>query len=216
MDIVLSDVEARVLGCLMEKQLATPEYYPLSLIALTNACNQKSNREPVVDYDETTVADAAQSLAQKGLASQTAVGRVPKYEETFSRGPNFIARESAVMCLLLLRGPQTPGEIRGRSGRLCTFEDLAAVLETLNNLTEWGFVRRLARLPGHKEARYMHALGGAPDAGEDPGQGPRPPEATDTAAIAARIDRLEQTAAALEDEVQGLRAAFAAFKRQFE
>jgi uncharacterized protein YceH (UPF0502 family) len=216
MDIVLTDVEIRVLGSLMEKQMATPEYYPLSLNALTSACNQKSNREPVVDFDEATVAAAVESLAQKGLASRTDVGRVAKFEETFSRGRNFIAREAALMCLLLLRGPQTPGELRGRSGRLCACDNLAQVLETLANLQEWGLVRPLARRPGQKEIRYMHLLGGAhaTEAAAPPSEAPadEPMRLDQT----SRLTELEASVAALEAEVRQLREGFEAFRRQFE
>jgi len=114
----------------MEKALSTPDYYPLSLNALTNACNQKSSRDPVSSYDEPTV-EAAAGLDQKGLLNRSNVGRVPKYEECFSQKYNFVPRETAPMCVLLLRGPQTTGEIRSRSSRLCKFENLEAVLKTL-------------------------------------------------------------------------------------
>jgi len=216
MDIVLTNAEIRVLGSLMEKQMATPEYYPLSLNALTNACNQKSNREPVVEFDEATVADAVQGLAQKGFASRTEVGRVAKFEETFSRGRNFIAREAALLCLLLLRGPQTPGELRGRSGRLCACDSLTQVHETLANLAEWGLVRPLARRPGQKEIRYMHLLGGADAPHEAPAADPAPAENRAAGSQEERLARLEQAVSVLAEEVGQLRAAFEAFRKQFD
>ena len=115
MDVILNDREIRVLGSLMEKAMATPEYYPLSLNVLTNACNQKSNREPVVMWDELTVQAAAEGLEQKKLANRSTVGRVPKYEEIFTRQHHMVSSEAAVLCVLMLRGPQTPGAIRSRS-----------------------------------------------------------------------------------------------------
>lgn len=216
MDIRLTSVEVRVLGSLIEKELATPEYYPLSLNALTNACNQKSNRDPVVDYDEATVESALDALIEKGLVSKTGVGRVPKYEEIFTREPNFINAESAVLCVLLLRGPQTPGAIRTRTARMFAFESLDDVLKTLANLEEWGFVERLPRLPGHKESRYGHLMSDESESVETPEDAPgSTPESTaDTQSH--RIDQLEQTLASLSSDVADLKAAFEAFKRQFE
>src|SRR6478735_12491433 len=129
MDLQLDAVETRVLGALLEKEITTPEYYPLSLNALVNACNQKSNREPVVSYDEETVLQAVERLREKGLAlvSSGRESRVPKYLQRFSEKFNFDRRELAVLCVLLLRGPQTPGELRGRTQRLHEFDDLDAV-----------------------------------------------------------------------------------------
>src|ERR1041385_6756352 len=139
MDCRLDAAEARVLGSLLEKEVATPEYYPLSLNALVNACNQKSNREPVVSYDEDTVADSADRLRDKGLAlvSTGRESRVPKYLQRFSERFNFDRRELAVLCVMLLRGPQTPGELRGRTQRLYEFDDLESVEATLTRLMEW-------------------------------------------------------------------------------
>ncbi|MCF6188412.1 MAG: YceH family protein, partial [Desulfobulbaceae bacterium] len=127
MNILLTDNEVRVLGCLMEKEMATPAYYPLSLNALTNACNQKSNRNPVVSYDEETVVEALNGLREQELARQSNVSRVPKYEQIFSQKFNLITREEAVICILLVRGPQTIGEIRNRSERLYAFQNLDEV-----------------------------------------------------------------------------------------
>ncbi|WP_319406848.1 YceH family protein [uncultured Desulfosarcina sp.] len=213
MDIMLNAQEARVLGCLMEKAMATPEYYPLSLNALTNACNQKSNRDPVVDWDEQTVEDAVGGLEKSGLVNRSTVGRVPKYEEIFTRQHNMVASEAAVLCVLLLRGPQTPGAIRSRTDRLHAFDSLEAVQETLDRMCEWGHVRRLERLPGHKECRFMHLLSGEPDDGADNAEttGPAPlPDDID------RLARLEAEIQSLKDELADLGAAFKSFRKQFE
>ena len=153
---VLTDTEVRVLGCLVEKEFATPEYYPLSRNALQNACNQTSNRDPVVSYDEKTVSEAIERLKEKRLILQENRGRVPKFEETFLKSANLVQREAAVLCVLMLRGPQTVGEIRGRTERLHPFEELEAVQQTLQTLEEWGYVKLLPRQPGRKESRYAH------------------------------------------------------------
>ena len=213
MDIMLNEQEARVLGCLMEKAMATPEYYPLSLNALTNACNQKSNRDPVVDWNEQTVEDALGGLEKSGLVNRSTVGRVPKYEEIFTRQHNMVASEAAVLCVLLLRGPQTPGAIRSRTDRLHSFDSLEAVQATLDRLCEWGHISRLARLPGHKECRFMHLLSGEPDHGADNAEtaGPAPlPDEID------RLARLEAEIQSLKDELADLGAAFNSFRKQFE
>src|SRR5215475_9824844 len=133
----LSAAAARVLGSLLEKEIATPEYYPLSLNALVNACNQKSNREPVVSYDDDTVEDALERLRAVGLAVRiSGESRVPKHAQRFTEKFNLGRREAAVMCVLMLRGPQTSGELRGRTERLYSFEDLEGVESTLGRLTE--------------------------------------------------------------------------------
>ncbi len=155
-NLILSDVEARVLGSLIEKDITTPDYYPLSLNALVNACNQKSNREPVMNLDEATVREALDSLQENRLAgpSSSADGRVAKYEHRLQEVFNFDRREIAVLCVLLLRGPQTPGELRGRSERMHRFEDLEQVQSTLQRLAEHDppLVRVLPRQPGTKES----------------------------------------------------------------
>lgn len=206
-------MEIRVLGSLIEKELATPEYYPLSLNALTNACNQKSNREPVVNYDEQTVAAVVEQLEKKELVWKTSVGRVPKYEERFAAGRNLVPRESAAMCVLFLRGPQTLGEIRGRTTRLYPFQDLQEVQTTLDNLVEWGYVRRLPRMPGHKEARFCHLL-------DDQSQPALAEVATEAVRsdepYIARLEKMEQDIDRLRNELQDLRKVFEAFKTQFE
>lgn len=214
-DFELNAVEARVLGCLLEKEMATPEYYPLSLNGLVNACNQKSNREPVVSYDERTVVMALESLKNKRLVWRSDAARVPKYGQEVDKKFSLEAREMAVVCLLLLRGPQTAGELRGRSERLYAFGDLEEVGATLQGLEEMGLVRKLPRQPGRKESRYAHLLAGEP-------QNVEPVTATPEAAAVQvraeneRLAALEQEIETLRAELRELRAAFLDFTRQFE
>jgi uncharacterized protein YceH (UPF0502 family) len=212
MAVQLDETEVRVLGALMEKEIATPEYYPLSLNALVNACNQKSNREPVVSYDEATVDGALAGLRAKGLALRISGPdmRVPKHQHRLSESFNLGRREAAILCVLMLRGPQTAGELRGRTERLYEFDDLEAVDACLTRLMEWQpdpLVTRLARQVGYKETRYVHLLSGEPPAQpvaqasvlrEDP-----------IARLQARVDNLEQ-------EVAELKRQFAEFRKQFE
>jgi uncharacterized protein YceH (UPF0502 family) len=213
MNIVLSDKEVRVLGCLIEKELATPEYYPLSINALTTACNQKSSRDPVVSYEEKTVEEIVDDLVRKELVHKSHVGRVPKVEERFTHAHNLVPRESAVLCVLLLRGPQTAGEIKGRTTRLCTFETLDEVYETLGRLEEVGFVGCLPRQPGRKEFRYSHLLcGEAPIDREETTAG----AGHDVPAETERIALVEQDIQALRNDVAELKREFTEFKKQFD
>lgn len=207
MNILLNDIEVRVLGSLMEKSMTTPEYYPLSLNALTNACNQKSNRDPVVTFDETTVVRALDSLREKQLAVLSASSRVPKYAEVFAGTRNLVNREVALIMVLLLRGPQTVGELRGRTERAYKFEDLAEAEATLDELEESGYVTKLPRMAGRKESRYAHLLAGEVQVEE---AAPR----LEPAAIIVRAENERITA--LEEEVQRLRQEFDKFKREFE
>ena len=215
MDIQLDDIEVRVLGSLLEKEMATPDYYPLSLNGLTNACNQKSNRDPVVSYDESTVVRALDGLKEKQLALQSDASRVPKYEHNFTMARNLVNREAAVLAVLFLRGPQTVGEIRGRTDRLYKFTGLTEVEETLLSLADLGYVKKLPRQPGRKEHRYAHLLAGEPE--QEESTVTRPEKAT--VLVRAENERI----AALEDEVNVLRRdleelqqVFAEFKQQFE
>ncbi|MEW8508028.1 MAG: DUF480 domain-containing protein [Candidatus Thiodiazotropha sp.] len=169
MKIEITPLEARVIGCLLEKEITTPEQYPLSLSALTNACNQKSSRDPVLQLDETEVQDLLDELKKKHLVSdRTGFGsRVAKYQHRFCNSGfgaiEFSPQALGILCLLLLRGPQTPGELRSRSHRLCTFSDVAEVESTLRELMQredGPFVVRLAREPGRRESRYMHLFCG--------------------------------------------------------
>jgi hypothetical protein len=161
---LLTEAQARVLGALIEKEITTPDYYPLSMNALLNACNQKSNREPVTELDEDTVRQALHGLDDKSLAGAVrgSEGRVTKYEHRFSEAYNFGRREVAVLCVLILRGPQTPGELRGRTERLYNFDELSDVQSTLQKLIERDppMVQMLPRQPGTKESRYMHLFCG--------------------------------------------------------
>jgi hypothetical protein len=219
MDILLSDVETRVLGSLVEKELTTPEYYPLSLNALVNACNQKSNRDPLMNLDEEAVREALRALDKKGLAgpADNMVSRVSKYEHHLQEAYNFTRHEIAILSELLLRGPQTPGELRSRADRMHKFEDLGIVQSTLQRLMkrEPPLVTVLARQPGTKEARYAHLLSGEVEA---------PPQNSAAAGISApggasggeRIARLEDQVATLQSEVAALKQQLGEFRKQFE
>lgn len=214
-DVILSEVEARVLGALLEKEMATPEYYPLSLSALTNACNQKSNRDPVVVYDDTTVVRGLQELQDKKFVLQSLASRVPKYEQCFTGPRNLIKREAAVICILLLRGPQTVGEIRGRTDRLFPFVDLDEVQATLASLEDLGLVKKLPRQPGRKECRYAHLLCGEPAAEAGPMARPEPA----FVAVQAENDRMAALQARMADlsrELADLQQQFRDFKAQFD
>ena len=218
MDMLLSDVETRVLGSLVEKELTTPEYYPLSLNALVNACNQKSNRDPVMNLDEETVREALRALDKKGLAgaADNMVSRVGKYEHRLQEAYNFTRHEIAILSELLLRGPQTPGELRSRAGRMHTFDDLGVVQSTLQRLMkrEPPLVKVLPRQPGTKEARYAHLLSGDVEAWQ-PEPTPGVPAASG-AVEGERIARLEDQIENLQTEVADLKQQFAAFRKQFE
>jgi uncharacterized protein YceH (UPF0502 family) len=206
MDWQLDAAETRVLGALLEKEITTPDYYPLSTNALVNACNQKSNREPVVAYDDGTVEEALQNLRDKGLAMRvTGDGRVAKHEQRFTEKFNLGRREAALLCVLMLRGPQTVGELRGRSERLYTFDDLESVEATLMRLAEMEFVKKLPRRPGFKEQRWAQLLAGdVEEVGEEaaPASAERGPSDRD------RIARLEADFAALRQEFEEFRQKF--------
>lgn len=205
MTIELAPHEARVIGCLIEKEIATPEQYPLSLNALVNACNQKSNREPVMDLDEATVQRSLDALTKKYLVSEeTGYGsRVAKYRHRFCNTEygklKFSPRELAIVCELLLRGPQTPGELRSRASRLCPLKDVSEVEHALEQLAareDGPFVVRLPREPGRRESRYAHLFGGAIEVGEE----------TEMPDSPAAPGQLEQRVARLEEEVARLTA----------
>ena len=217
MNIVLNAAEARVLGALVEKDITTPDYYPLSLNALINACNQKNNREPVTNFDEETVRLALRNLSDKHLAG-TASGadsRVTKYEHRLQEVFNFTRPETAILCVLLLRGPQTPGELRGRTERMHRFEDLDEVLSGLQQLMrrEPPLAKALGRRPGTKEIRYAHLLSGDVEAWEPPAE---TASFSPGSADAERIIQLEEQVAALRNEVAELKQQMAEFKKQFE
>jgi len=210
MDWQLDSGEVRVLGALMEKEITTPDYYPLSLNALVNACNQKSNREPVVSYDEDIVETALEGLRSKGLASRiSGDSRVPKHEQRFVEKCNLGRREAAVMCVMMLRGPQTVGELRGRTERLYTFDDLEAVENTLHRLAEMNFVKKLPRQSGYKEQRWAQLLAGDVEIAEEPAEG-------GPAATQERGPSDRERIAALELELAELKRQFENFRRNFE
>ncbi|KJS00360.1 MAG: hypothetical protein VR65_12640 [Desulfobulbaceae bacterium BRH_c16a] len=215
MDIILNAIEVRVLGSLMEKELATPEYYPLSLNALINACNQKTNRSPVFSLDEKSVAGALQSLKEKHIVLQSDASRVPKYWHTFAKDNNLIRREAALLCMLLLRGPQTAGELRSRTERLCSFENLEEVGQYLDNLSAIGFVCKLPLQPGRKEQRFAHMLAGEPE-NIDQALARREPVMIAVAADNDRIAELEKSVAYLKEELEMLKNEFLFFKKEFE
>jgi uncharacterized protein len=220
-ELQLSEIAARVLGALVEKEITTPEYYPLSLNALVNACNQKSNREPVMNLDEDAVTAALRSLSVLELAgaADTNDSRVRKYEHRLGEAYNFTRPEIAVLCVLLLRGAQTPGELRGRGERLHHFEELSDVQAALQKLMarEPALVKVLARQPGTKESRYMHLMSGdmevAPvEAAREDVRGSSAAESLDRESIA----QLEAEVAALKNEIAELKQQFAQFRKKFE
>jgi len=218
MNIILSEIEARVLGSLIEKGLTTPAYYPLSLNALVNACNQKSNRDPYMNLDEDAVREALRTLNQKELAgpADNMESRVKKYEHRLQEVFNFTRHEIAILCELLLRGPQTPGELRGRAERMHTFDDLGIVQSTLQRLMkrEPPLVKLLPRQPGTKEARYAHLLCGELEAWQ--GEPEAEPVVISGSSMGEQISRLENDVAALQKEIADLKQQFANFRKQFE
>jgi uncharacterized protein len=227
----LTEIEARILGALIEKEITTPEYYPLSLNALVNACNQKSNRAPEMHLDDDAVLQALRTLEQKGLAGKgdNMDGRVKKYEHRLADVFNFTRPETAVLCELLLRGPQTPGELRSRAERMHHFDDLDSVNSTLRHLIERDppLAKLLPRQPGTKEARYAHLLSGdvtpAAESESAPPTStksviafPAAPSAAPASFAADRITSLEQKVSALEQEIAELKQQLANFRKQFE
>jgi uncharacterized protein YceH (UPF0502 family) len=218
---LLSDVEVRVLGALVEKDITTPDYYPLSLNALVNACNQKNNRDPVTALSEDAVRAALESLQGQRLAGPAsgADSRVTKYEHRLQEVFNFDRREIAILCVLLLRGPQTPGELRGRTERMYRFEELDDVHATLERLSQRdpALVAVLPRQPGTKESRYMHLLSG--NAGVVLAAPVREMASSSVSSSSGgedRVARLEADVVELRKEVSKIQEQLAAFRRQFE
>jgi uncharacterized protein YceH (UPF0502 family) len=215
---ILSAVETRVLGSLVEKELTTPDYYPLSLNALLNACNQKSNRDPVMNLNENAVNQALRSLDKEGLAGRAdgMDNRVTKFEHRLQEAFNFDRREIAILCELLLRGPQTPGELRGRADRMHPFDDLGQVQSTLQRLAqrEPPLVKMLPRQPGTKESRYAHLMSG--DVHIQTQEVTPAADVTHGTADGERIARLENEVSALQKEVADLKQQLAEFRKQFE
>jgi len=213
---LLTEIEVRIIGALIEKQLTTPEYYPLTLNALVAACNQKTNREPVVAYTEGEVQKSLDDLREKNLAYvfYGSTSRVPKYKHILDKVYELESSEIAVICVLMLRGAQTLGELRERTGRLYEFSGLGEVNETLDNLTrrDEPLVLKLERQAGQKEVRYAHLLSGEISAAA---YAPRTPS-VNAAAGNERIEKLEAEVAALQNEINELRQTFEDFKKQFE
>lgn len=216
--MLLTEIETRVLGSLIEKDITTPDYYPLSLNALVNACNQKNNRDPVMSLDENAVRDALATLQEKRLAGPAsgADSRVTKFEHRLQEAFNFDRREIAIICVLLLRGPQTPGELRSRTDRMHHFEMLEDVVATLDRLAHRDppLVAMLPRQPGTKESRYMHLFSGEPP--EQPVTAQATASAHATSGTTDRLTALEQEVARLRAELSDVQQQLAAFRKQFE
>ncbi|MGA2882817.1 MAG: YceH family protein [Bryobacteraceae bacterium] len=220
MDLGLDGAEVRVLGSLLEKEITTPEYYPLSLNALLNACNQKSNRDPVVHFDEETLERVLYVLRDKGwLLNITGAGsRVPKFGHRLSEKLNLGRRELAILCELMVRGPQTLGELRTRSERMHRFDDVAEVEAVLDRMPE--LVTKLPRRSGEKEVRYAHLLSGTPvaaaESGEDSATQIAPPRSDRVTLLETKTGGLEAEVAQLRQELEALKQQFAGFQKQFE
>ncbi|MGH8149071.1 MAG: YceH family protein [Steroidobacteraceae bacterium] len=218
MRIELDPLEARVIGCLIEKQITTPDQYPLSLNALENACNQKSNRDPVMGVDESAVQRTLDALVRKHLILERSGfgSRVPKYQHLFCNTEygslKLSAEELAIVCELLLRGPQTPGELRARAGRMAPFTDVSQVetaLQSLSDREPRPLVARLPREPGRRESRYMHLFGGEPpprSAAEEEASPEGAAQTLERETLAGRVARLEDEVRALRAELEDLKS----------
>jgi uncharacterized protein YceH (UPF0502 family) len=216
--VTLTEIETRVLGSLIEKDITTPDYYPLSLNALVNACNQKNNRDPVMALDEAAVRDALATLQEKRMAGPVsgADSRVTKFEHRLQEVFNFDRREIAIVCVLLLRGPQTPGELRSRTDRMYRFEALDDIISTLDRLAqrEPPLARVLPRQPGTKESRYTHLFSGEPP-DSHVARSPSPSYAA-ADSVAERLITLEEEVARLRQDLSEVHQQLAAFRKQFE
>ena len=217
MNIEFNPNEARVIGCLIEKEITTPDQYPLSLNALTNACNQKTNRDPVLNLSEAEVQQAVDSLMKKYMVSDKSAGyggRVTKYKHRFCNTEfgslKFSKQELGIICVMLLRGPQTPGELRSRTNRLCEFADAEEVETTLRNLMsreDGPFIARLSRAPGARESRYAHLFSGMLESAPEPSPETAEPVATAGPSLGQRVAALEDLVAQLRTELETLKAA---------
>ena len=224
MALLLTEIEARVLGSLIEKDITTPDYYPLSLNALVNACNQKNNRDPVMTLDDSAVRDALGTLQEKRLAGPAsgADSRVTKFEHRLQEVFNFDRREIAVVCVLLLRGPQTPGELRSRTDRMYHFEALDDIVSTLDRLAEREppLARVLPRQPGTKNPRYTHLFSGEPPASEalESAHVARAfsPANAGANSVSDRLGMLEAEVSRLRQELSEVQQQLATFRKQFE
>ena len=214
MNIELTAIEARVIGSLMEKEVTTPDQYPLSLNALTNACNQKTNREPVMELSESQVQAAVDTLMKKHLVSDRSAGyggRVTKYKHRFCNTEfgslKFTKQELGIIDVMLLRGAQTPGELRTRTNRFCDFVDtdeVETVLKGLMSREEGPFVARLPRAPGSRESRYVHLFSGMVESAPEPEPEEDPAGAVQGPTLSARVARLEELVAELQAQIQNL------------
>ena len=219
MNLELSSIECRVLGCLIEKSVTTPENYPLSLNSLVNACNQKSNRFPVLELDEPEVLAALDELRSQHLCFRVDVAgsRVPKFKYAVPEKWLFTGKHLAILCELLIRGPQTPGELRNRGDRMYSFLDLnevESVLDELQNHEEGKFVQKLPVQPGKKEARYAQLLGGEIEKTQS--TEPQVPVTKAGPSRNERMDQLEEEVERLRSDVESLKSELARFKEQFE
>lgn len=219
MPTILNEIEIRILGSLVEKQVTTPEYYPLTLNALTMACNQKNNRNPVTSYNEDQVARALETLREKNLTYvfYGSTSRVPKYKHVVPEVLHLSHAETAVMCVLMLRGPQTPGELRGSGSRFHEFSGLEEIEQLLNGLItrDEPMVVRLPRQPGQKEVRYAHLLSGDIDVEALAAEAERA-TAAPRRSSSDQVEKLEQKVEALTHEVEQLKQQFEEFRKQFE
>ena len=208
---ILTEIEARIIGSLIEKEFTTPDYYPMTVNSLMNACNQKSNREPVVSYDEAVIDNNLEELRDKKFVCRVTGGdmRVPKFKQIFTLAYNFTKAEIAVICILFLRGPQTIGEIRGRTGRIYDFKDLAETDEVILNLINRAepLVVKLPRLQGKEAPRYAHLFCGEVKREDEPVQ---------TETDKERILKLEKLVEELSNEIAEIKNRFSEFKKQFE
>jgi len=214
MNIELSPIEARVIGCLIEKQITTPDQYPLSLNALVNACNQKSNRDPVMSADEVAIQTTLDQLIRKHLVIEKSGfgSRVPKYQHRFCNTEfgtlKFTPQELAIVCELLVRGPQTPGELRTRAARMAPFSEVGQVetaLDSLSSRPDGPFVVRLPREAGRRESRYAHLFGGAvaiPAVTEESTTGP----SMGSTSAPSRLERLEEEVRQLKEELRDIKS----------
>ena len=217
MNIEFSALEARVIGCLIEKEITTPDQYPLSINALTNACNQKTNRDPVLELSEPQVQQTVDSLMKKYMVSDKSAGyggRVTKYKHRFCNTEfgslKFSKQELGILCVLLLRGAQTPGELRSRTNRLCEFasaEEVESALKQLMSRQDGPFIARLARAPGARESRYAHLFSGAIESVAEPVEADFAPSAAGSPSLAQRVATLEQLVETLSAELAALKAA---------
>ena len=216
MDFRLNDIEVRVIGSLIEKEKTTPEYYPLSLNSLKNACNQKSNRNPVITCEESEIEKAIEKLREKKFAVRRTGDdlRVPKFRQTFTETLNLTDKETAVLAVLMLRGAQTPGEIKGRTGRLYDFSSLEEVDEVLTALSirEEPYIKKLSRLPGTKENRFVHLFSDEPDLESNKKRS----EKDNELAAPDEIEKLHEEINLLNSELFKLRCEFEEFRKRFE